>query len=122
MQVIPSRDVRVAGLLGPASSLKKKGRSVARKAVGQCGTTVWKIPSLYKDTTLAIVFEIVAHIEPESAPFMQILTRYWHASGEQRCHVTTVLRRCFPWTAPPGQRLHIQKLRVCAGIHYGPKG
>jgi len=41
LQIIPSRDVKVAGLLGPASPLEKKGMSVAETPVGLGGTTQW---------------------------------------------------------------------------------
>ena len=40
-QIIPSRDVKVAGLLGPASPMEKKGMSVAETPVGLGGTTQW---------------------------------------------------------------------------------
>ena len=41
VQIIPSRDVKVAGLLGPASPVEKKGMSVAETPVGLGGTTQW---------------------------------------------------------------------------------
>ena len=43
LQIIPSRDVKVAGLLGPASPMDKKGVSVAETVVGLGGTTQWSV-------------------------------------------------------------------------------
>jgi protein transport protein SEC23 len=43
VQIIPSRDVKVAGLLGPASPVDKKGVSVAETTVGLGGTTQWSV-------------------------------------------------------------------------------
>ena len=45
-QVIPSRGVKVAGLLGPAAPLEKKGAAVAEQAVGMGGTTLWRLAGL----------------------------------------------------------------------------
>ena len=101
-QIIPSRDVKVAGLLGPASLLEKKGVSVAETAVGLGGTTLWKLASLDASTTLAAFFEIMAAArggapeggQPAEQFFMQFITKYLHESGESRCRVSTITRRC----------------------------
>ena len=45
-QVIPSRGVKVAGLLGPAAALEKKGAAVAEQSVGMGGTTLWRLAGL----------------------------------------------------------------------------
>lgn len=59
-EVIPSRDVKVAGLLGPAARLDKKSPHIADVEVGLGGTTSWKLCSLDCDTSLALLFEITA--------------------------------------------------------------
>ena len=46
VQVIPSRGLKVAGLLGPAAPTDKKGTSVADTSVGIGGTTQWKLAGL----------------------------------------------------------------------------
>ena len=101
-QIITSRDVKVAGLLGPASPLEKKSVSVAETPVGLGGTTLWKMASLDACTTLAAFFEIVAAGRGGNADgaqaaeqfVLQFITKYLHESGESRCRVTTVTRRC----------------------------
>ena len=46
LQVIPSRGVKVAGLLGPASPTDRKGTSFSDTPVGIGGTTQWKLAGL----------------------------------------------------------------------------
>lgn len=60
LQVIPSRDIKVAGLLGSAARLEKKSVHVADSEVGLGGTTAWKIACLDTDSTVVVVFEITA--------------------------------------------------------------
>ena len=48
MQVIPSRGVKVAGILGPAAPMEKKSASVADVHVGIGGTTQWKLAGLVR--------------------------------------------------------------------------
>ena len=59
-QVIPSRDIKVAGMLGPAARVDKKSPHVADAEVGLGGTSTWKMCGLDTDTTLAVIFEITA--------------------------------------------------------------
>lgn len=47
-QVIPSRGVKVAGILGPAAPVEKKGAAVADIPVGIGGTTQWKLAGLVR--------------------------------------------------------------------------
>ena len=48
LQVIPSRGVKVAGLLGPASPTDRKGTSFSDTPVGIGGTTQWKLAGLVR--------------------------------------------------------------------------
>lgn len=48
MQVIPSRGVKVAGLLGPASPTDRKGANISDTPVGIGGTTQWKLAGLVR--------------------------------------------------------------------------
>ncbi|KAF5842832.1 COP-II coat subunit [Dunaliella salina] len=101
VEVIPSKDIKVAGLLGPAARLEKKSINIADSEVGLGNTCAWKLAGLDTDTTVAIVFEITANNkdnEANAAPgaqqlFLQFLTRYMHWSGELRLRVSTVTRR-----------------------------
>ena len=102
-----SKDIKVCGLLGPASALEKKGPLVSDQVVGVGGTTAWKLCTLSPGTTLAVVFDIVAQhggggggdalaAQGQGQFFLQFVTRYLHDSGAMRCRVTTVTRRCAP--------------------------
>ncbi len=42
-QIIPSRDVKVAGVLGPAAPVDKKSIAVADTAIGMGGTSAWRL-------------------------------------------------------------------------------
>ncbi len=46
VQVITSRGVKVAGLLGPAAAMEKKSSNVADTPVGIGGTNQWKLAGL----------------------------------------------------------------------------
>jgi protein transport protein SEC23 len=101
-EIIPSRDVKVAGLLGPAAPIEKKTIAVADTAVGMGGTTCWRLAGLDSRTSLAAFFEVVAGSHGKApdvgaAPqfFLQFVTKYLHENGEFRCRVTTVTRT---WT------------------------
>lgn len=92
----------MAGILGPASPLEKKGVSVAETSIGLGGTTAWRLASLDASTTLAAFFEIVAPGRGSGAAdpsqqaqqfYVQFITKYLHESGEARCRVTTFTRR-----------------------------
>jgi len=60
LEVVPSRDIRVQGLLGPACRVDKKSPHVSETQVGQGGTTAWRMASLDQDATVAIFFEVTA--------------------------------------------------------------
>ena len=53
-----SKDIKVCGLLGPASPLERKGPQVSDQSVGLGGTTAWKLCTLAASTTVAVVFDI----------------------------------------------------------------
>lgn len=100
-EVIPSRDVKIAGLMGPAAPVEKKSTVVADTHTGMGGTTTWKLASLDADTTVAVYFEIVAHskgsVDPGGAGgqqfFVQFVTRYLHGNGSQRLRAYTFTRQ-----------------------------
>ncbi|MEW5313173.1 MAG: hypothetical protein WDW38_004762 [Sanguina aurantia] len=111
-EVIPSRDIKVAGLLGSAARMEsvKKSANVADSEVGLGGTTAWKIACLDTDSTVVVVFEITASSKDNGDAaaaaagangagganpqfYLQFLTKYMHWSGETRMRVTTVTRR-----------------------------
>ncbi|KAL4422806.1 hypothetical protein ABPG75_009003 [Micractinium tetrahymenae] len=98
-----SKDIKVCGVLGPASALEKKSPLVSDQVVGVGGTAAWKLCTLSAGTSLAVVYDIVAQHgggggDPMAAAagqqfFLQFVTRYLHDSGAMRCRVTTITRR-----------------------------
>jgi len=108
-EVITSRDVRVAGCVGPCAALDKKTLpgAVAETSIGSGGTTAWKLCSLTNDTSLAVYFEVansggkegsagtVPPAQQQQQFFLQFVTMATTHSGETKLRVTTTTRR---WT------------------------
>eukprot|EP00879_Flechtneria_rotunda_P000388 GHRR01000481.1.p1 GENE.GHRR01000481.1~~GHRR01000481.1.p1 ORF type:complete len:762 (+),score=240.68 GHRR01000481.1:2399-4684(+) len=98
LDVLPSRDIKISGLLGHAARSEKKSSAVADTQIGLGGTSQWKLCGLDADTTAAILFEITGsgsalQDQGQGAQlFVQFLTRYMHYSGQLRCRVTTLTR------------------------------
>jgi len=105
-EVIASRDVKVAGALGPVSSADRKPHpsAVADMPIGIGGTTAWKLCSMNRDTTICVFYEISAAANQKDQPadaqqqqqfFLQFVTQSVNAAGEHRVRVSTITRR---WT------------------------
>lgn len=88
-QIIPSIDVKVAGILGPAAPVldkEKRSTAAADTVIGMGGTTKWRLAGLDACTTLAAFFEVkicsvvsvVAHM---TARHMQSTIRSRHDEG-----------------------------------------
>lgn len=100
-EIIASREVKVAGVIGPVASLNKESPSVSTEMeIGIGGTTAWRMCTLDPHTTLAAYFEVVnPHQNPirdDQYRYIQFITRYTHASGQHRMRVTTTAGR---WTS-----------------------
>lgn len=101
MEVHCSRDMKISGVLGPASSLDRKSPLASDQVVGAGGTNAWKICTLSPTTTLCTLFDIVAQHKPDGTGgggnagqfYIQFVTRYQHETGVARCRVTTITRR-----------------------------
>jgi protein transport protein SEC23 len=112
IEVHCSRDIRVCGALGAVSGIERKSPLVSDVHVGIGGTTAWKLCSLAPNTSLTIVYDITAQHSSGNHSggdgygyggggggggvqqfFLQFVTKYLHASGTQRCRVTTITRR-----------------------------
>ena len=120
LEVVASRDVRVAGLLGPASPLPpppggRKNPALAESSVGLGGTTAWKLPGLDARSTVAVYFEAGSAAAANGAAggpggpgaagpqlYIQFVTRYLHATGAPRTRVTTLTRRWVDGAADGG--------------------
>lgn len=96
MEVFVSRELRVAGLIGPAISLERKGPTVAETEIGQGGTSAWKFCGLSPRTTASVFFEMAgaqgSMPAPNTVGIVQFVTMYQHASGQMRLRVTTTAR------------------------------
>lgn len=105
MEIIASREVKIAGVIGPVASLNKEGPSVSTEMeIGIGGTTAWRMCSLDPKTTIAAYFEVV---NPHSNPirddqyrYIQFITQYLHPSGQTRMRVTTTAGR---WASGEGK-------------------
>lgn len=108
LEVITSRDIKVAGLVGPAAPAEPSHLArdrISEAQVGIGGTNIWKFPGFDAHTSFSVFFDIVGaykdHQEMVAAAasnqqfFLQFVTRYLHPKGEYRMRVTTVTRR---WT------------------------
>lgn len=102
LEVLTSREFKVAGAVGPVTSLEKDGPNVSENVIGKGGTNLWSLGGVDPNTTIAIYFDIT---NPGNTPlpegkhrFIQFLTKYQHANGSTRLRVTTL---CGPWHNPP---------------------
>lgn len=100
MEVLCSREVKVAGAIGPLTSLEKKGPNVSDVPIGKGGTNQWSLNGLDSNTTYAVYFD-VSNTNPlpeNKRRHLQFLTKYIHSSGTTRLRVTTM---CGPWYNVP---------------------
>ena len=113
-EVITSRDVRTAGVIGPCAALDRKGLPGATSdtPIGSGGTTAWKLCTLTNETSLAVYFDVANPGGKDQQPmamqgqqaqqfYLQFLCTYTLPSGETRMRVITTSRR---WTE--GQNLN----------------
>eukprot|EP00871_Galdieria_phlegrea_P002563 jgi/Galph1/3307/GphlegSOOS_G1950.1 len=102
LEVLTSREFKVAGAIGAVTSLKKQSNCVSRDMeIGMGGTCAWKMCAIDPGVTVAIYFEIV---HPHGTPisenqyrYVQFVTQYQHMSGQYRVRVSTIAGR---WTDP----------------------
>ncbi|QWU85885.1 hypothetical protein CA3LBN_000103 [Candidozyma haemuli] len=87
-----SRELKVSGLIGHASSSKVKSPNVSETEVGIGGSSKFKMCSLTPQSTQAIFFDVVNNspLPPNAQSYIQFITYYQHASGYYRIRVTTV--------------------------------
>ncbi|KAJ4956849.1 hypothetical protein NE237_013632 [Protea cynaroides] len=94
-----SKEIKIQGIIGPCSSLEKKGPSCADTVIGQGNTTAWKMCGLDKRTCLTVFFDISPgdRSNPQGALnpqlYLQFLTNYQNPEGQMRLRVLTVTRR-----------------------------
>ncbi|KAL9269206.1 transport protein SEC23 E-like protein [Drosera capensis] len=94
-----SKDIKIQGIIGPCTSLEKKGSVVADTVIGQGNTASWKLCSLDRTTCLTVYFDISSS-ERSNVPgaaysqlYLQFLTSYHTPEGQSFLRVTTVSRQ-----------------------------
>ncbi|KAF4357072.1 hypothetical protein CsatB_025331 [Cannabis sativa] len=98
LQINCSKDIKIQGIIGPVTSLEKKGPSVADTTIGEGNTTEWKMCGLDKSTCLTVFFDLSSSdrsntpgaVNPQL--YLQFLTRYQNTDGQMMLRVTTVSR------------------------------
>ncbi|KAK1389819.1 Protein transport protein SEC23 [Heracleum sosnowskyi] len=99
LEINCSKDIKIQGILGPCTSLEKKGPAVASSVIGQGNTTAWKMCGLDKTTCLTVFFDISSSEKQDPSGninpmlYIQFLTSYQSPDGQQRLRVTTITRR-----------------------------
>ena len=95
-----SRDIKVRGLIGPASVIVNKSNYVSDQPIGLGGTSSWRMCTLDDQTTLATYYEVSTAGSGEAAAaaaqstsntqrYLQFQTHYLHPSGVWRLRVTS---------------------------------
>lgn len=89
-----TKNFKISGCIGACTSTNRSSDVVSEKAIGNGGTTEWKISGILPSTTLAFFLDIAASkadpIAPGSTAFLQFVTKYRHIqSGTYRLRVTT---------------------------------
>ncbi|KAL4308282.1 hypothetical protein GQ457_01G034320 [Hibiscus cannabinus] len=99
LEIHCSKDIKIQGVIGPCTSMEKKGVTVSDTIIGEGNTTAWKMCGLDKSTCLSVIFDI-SSTEHSDAPgaansqlYLQFLTSYQDSNGKSMLRVTTVTRR-----------------------------
>uniref|UniRef100_A0A2K6FPD1 Protein transport protein SEC23 n=1 Tax=Propithecus coquereli TaxID=379532 RepID=A0A2K6FPD1_PROCO len=109
LEVKTSRELKIAGAIGPCVSLNVKGPCVLENELGVGGTSQWKICGLDPTPTLGIYFEVVNQhnslIPQGGRGSIQFVTQYQHSSTQSRIRVTTIAQN---WADAQSQLGHIE--------------
>lgn len=99
LEINCSKDIKIQGVIGPCTSMEKKGPNVADTVIGEGNTSVWKMCGLDKSTCLTVLFDLSSS-ERSNAPgavnpqlYIQFLTSYQNPEGHTMLRVTTITRR-----------------------------
>ncbi|KAK6790220.1 hypothetical protein RDI58_014020 [Solanum bulbocastanum] len=99
LEINCSKDIKIQGIIGPCTSLDKKGPAVSSTVTGEGNTTAWKLCGLDKNTCLTVFFDVSSseksdpsgNINPQL--YIQFLTSYQSPDGQTKLRVTTITRR-----------------------------
>ncbi|GMI70475.1 hypothetical protein like AT1G05520 [Hibiscus trionum] len=99
LEINCSKDIKIQGVIGPCTSMEKKGPNVADTVIGEGNTTSWKMCGLNKSTSLMVLFDI-STTERSNVPgaansqfYLQFLTSYQDPEGKTMLRATTVTRQ-----------------------------
>nr|XP_043625700.1 protein transport protein SEC23-like isoform X2 [Erigeron canadensis] len=98
LEINCSKDIKIQGIIGPCTSLEKKGTAVASSVIGQGNTIAWKLCGLDKDTCLTVFFDISSSDKSDASGnvnpqlYIQTVTSYQSIDGESKMRVTTITR------------------------------
>ncbi|KAJ1685680.1 hypothetical protein LUZ63_017070 [Rhynchospora breviuscula] len=98
LEVNCSKDLKIQGVIGPCTSLEKKGVLCAESVVGEGNTTAWKLCGLDRSTSLTVFFDVSpserssqpAHANPHA--YVQFVTSYQNPEGQLKIRITTICR------------------------------
>ncbi|CAK7904743.1 protein transport protein Sec23p [[Candida] anglica] len=92
LDIKTSRELKVSGLIGHASSLNVKTANVSENEFGIGGTSQYRLCSLSPQHTYALFFDVVntQPLAPQAQSYIQFITHYQHSSGTYRLRVTTI--------------------------------
>ncbi|MBA0846127.1 hypothetical protein Goarm_022573 [Gossypium armourianum] len=99
LEISCSKEIKVQGIIGPCTSLEKKGPNVSDTVIGEGNTTTWKMCGLDKSTCLTVIFDLSSTDQsnvPETVNpqfYLQFLTSYQDPEGKTLIRVTTVTRQ-----------------------------
>ena len=102
IEVLHSREFKIAGAIGPCASLKKAGPTVSENEIGVGGTYAWYLGGVDQATTIAFFFEVsntnATPLPAHKRRYIQFLTTYQASNGRFRLRVTTT---CGLWHSDP---------------------
>lgn len=92
LDIKTSRELKVSGIIGHASSLNVKSQNVSETEVGVGGSSQYRLCALSPQHSYAVFFDIANSqpLAPNSQSYIQFITHYQHSSGTYRLRVTTV--------------------------------
>ncbi|XP_047175462.1 protein transport protein SEC23-like isoform X1 [Vigna umbellata] len=99
LEINCSKEIKIQGIIGPCTSLEKKGPSVADSVIGEGNTTTWKLCGLDKSTCLTVLFDLSSSDHSNTPTitnpqlYLQFLTSYQSPNGQSVLRVTTITRR-----------------------------
>lgn len=97
LEVQASRGTKVAGIIGPCSSLNKMSSSVSETdEVGQGKTCAWQMSTLTSRTTFGVYFDVCGVAQEGTERYVQFITSYQTVKGQHRLRVTTISHRITP--------------------------